>query len=437
MALPGVSTVIKDRFYSLSRTNIPTGPRVAIIGRRTISELADVNTDGTDVYTNRADEVTDVDPYNAANEQSVIEIFGYGSDVHRGYIEAVAGGATRITLIALPSDTTFDHNAGTIESAVYTALVGSNTLFDDAFGAVESIRADIVVPWGRGSGSTEFQSPATPGDDAELAFHADNSASPSTSWLGLISNKCATITSDSHPIFAILGIAPYVGAATAQGGMTPAAVAAHIGSAGLTTLVDRESSALDNAGVYVCVVAGEITPVGYNSVSTLGYSNGAAMYAGAIAQLDSWSSPTSKVIYNVQSLRYNPTRTQQQNMINVGVTPVALDSSRIPRWIDAQTFSKVTSDYTRLTTLRIVFDSVQMVRAVSQKFVGEAATLQARNSLETAITSGLRAMQQDGALISSDFTVRYVPADNEALIDLIIRPAFELRNIEVSVSVQL
>jgi len=437
VALPGVSTVIKDRFYSLSRTNIPTGPRVAIIGRRTISESSDVNTDGTETYINNATAVTDVDPYNAADEQSVIQIFGYGSDVHRGYIEAIAGGASRVTLIALPSDTTFNHTDGTIESATYTALIGSNTLFDDVFSAAESARADIIVPWGRGSGTTEFQSPATPGDDTELGFHADNSTVFVNSWLAKVARKCKTITANSHPCFAVMGIAPYIGAATANGGMTPAAVQGHIGSAGMASLIERDNSNLDNDGVYVSVVAAEIRPVGYNAASNLGYSNGAAMYAGAIAALDSWSAPTGKVVYNVESLRYNPTRTQQNAMIAKGVVPIALDANRIARWVDALTFSKPLSDYTRLTTLRIVFDSVLMVRSVSQKFIGEASNLQARNSLETAITTGLRTMQQEGSLISSDFTVRYVSADNEALIDLVLRPAFELRNIEVSVSVQL
>lgn len=437
MALPGVSTVIKDRFYSLSRTNIPSGPRIAIIGRRTIND-GDSNTDGTETYANRAAEITDLDPYNPANEQNVIEIFGYGSDLHRGYVEAIAGGAQRITLVAMPKDTTFTHASGTVESSVYTALVGSNTLFDDAFEACESVLADIIVPWGRGAGLTEFQSPATPGDDAEFGFYANNTTVNATSWLSQIANKCATITANSHPCFAVIGIKPFIGIATANGGMTPASVSGHLNTAGLSdTIIPRADNTLDNAGVYTCVVAAELRPVGYNLASTLGYSNGAAMYAGAITQLDPQSSPTGKIVYNVESVRYNPTRSQQQAMIDVGVVPVALDFERRPRWVDAQTYSKLASDYTRLTTLRIVFNSVQMIRQVTQKFIGEAANLQARNAIDTAITSGLRTMQQNGSLISSDFTVRYVPVDNEAIIDLVIRPAFELRNIEVSVSVQL
>jgi hypothetical protein len=412
-----------------------------IIGRRTLSndEAATpaTNTDGSNTYENRASEVLDLDPYNVSKEQDVIEIFGYGSDLHRGYKEAVAGGAQRVTLVAMPEDTAFNHTSATISSPSYTAEQGSNTLFDDAFAAAEAVQADIIVPWGRGAGLTEFQSPATPGDDTELGFYADNASVAANSWLYKIADKCATISANSHPCFAVLGIKPYIGASTAAGGMTPAAVAAHIGSGGLSNLISRSDTTLDNNGIYVSVVAAEIRPSGYNAVSTFGYSNGAAMYAGAIAQLDSFSSPTGKTVFNVESLRYNPTRSQQTSMIADGVVPVALDGRRIPRWIDALTFGKETSDYTRLTTLRIVFDSVEMVRSVSQKYIGEAASLEARNSLETSITTGLRSMQQEGSLISSDFTVRYLAAENKAVIDLIIQPAFELRNIEISVSVQL
>lgn len=438
MALPGVSTVIKDRFYSLSRTNIPNGPRVAIIGRRTLSnnEAATpvVNTDGANTYENRASEVPDLDPVIPINEKDVIEIFGYGCDLHRGYKEATAGGASRVVLIALPEDTVFDHNAGSVESAAYTEIAGVNSLFDDAFNAAEAARADIIVPYGRGAGPTEFQNPATPSDDTEIGFHADNSATALNSWLYQTAVKCYQITANSHPCIGVLGLKPFTGASGATGSITPASVVNHLS---YPNLLSRDDPTLDNYGVYVSVVATEMIPVGYNAVSTFGFSNGAAMYAGAISGLDSWSSPTGKVCFNVTSLRYNPTRTQQQALTDKGVVPVALDFNRVPRWIDAQTFSKASSDYTRLTTLRIVFDVVRMVRNVSQQFVGEASNLEARNSLDTSINTGLRSYLQEGALIAADFTIRYQSQQNKAIIDLVLQPAFELRNIEVSVSVQL
>lgn len=438
MALPGVNTVIQDRFLTLSRRDIPLGPRVVIIGKRT---TADNTADGNGTN------VRDLDPYNASREDRVYTAFGVGSDLHRGYVEAVAGGASRITLIALPSDTAFDYNGGTIESATYTAAVGSNTLFDDAFSAAEAVQADIIVPWGRGADPDfEYEDPATPATEdpatpgfgeTYFGFYADNSAG-GPSFAKQVAQKCATITANSHPCFAVMGVKPYIGAAASDGGMTPAQVASHLT---LPNLINRATSMQDandnNIGIYLSIVVGEIQPVGYNDNYSWGYANGAATYAGTIAQLDSWSAPTGKAIFNVNRVRYNPTRSQQLAIVNKGCVPVALTFNRTPTWVDAQTFGKDTSDYARLTTLRIVFDAVQMVRQVAQQFIGEGSNLETRNALEAAITAGLRGMQQLGALNNSDFAITYIANENKAVIDLVLAPAFEIRNIEVSVSVQL
>jgi hypothetical protein len=444
VALPGVNLVIKDQFLGVSRTDIPIGPRVAIIGRRKAAgELATPNTAGTSAFSNPAypstvnlsANVADLDPVSPTTEQEVINYFGIGSDLHRGYIEAQRGGASFITCIALPSDTVYNNNSGTITSASYAA-VGGTDLFADAFSAAEVARADIIVPWGRGSGPNDFQDPATPGDDdLHYGFFADNSATVANSWAYKVATQCARITADSHPCFAVLGVKPYIGISTGDGGMTPAQVVTHLTLPNLADRNGTESAIL--LGHYVTVVATEIEPLRYNQYVNFGFANGAATYAGAVTKLDSWSAPTAKTIFNIQRVRYNPTRTSQTNLVDLGVVPVALNFNRVPNWIDGQTFAKDGSDYRRLTTLRIVYDAVLLIRQISQKFIGEAATTATRNALETAVTSGLRGMQQMGALLASDFTITYIGLENRAIIDLVLQPAFELRNIEVRVSVQL
>jgi hypothetical protein len=233
-----------------------------------------------------------------------------------------------------------------------------------------------------------------------------------------------------------MGIKPWTGQADTSGGMTPSAVSSHIGGA-ITNLADRNDDSMGAVGPYISIVGVEVKPLGYEDTYSWGWSNGAALYAGYITQLDSWSAPTMKRIFNVAALRYVPTKTQQQNLIDEGVVPVALNFQREAVWVDALTFAKDTSQYRRLTTVRIVNDAVQVVRNVAQNFIGEAATIEIRNALETGITNGLMGMQKLGALISSDFTVTYFPRDAKAVVDLILTPAFELRNIEVQVSINL
>lgn len=427
MALPGVSTVLKDRFFTLSRTDAPLGPRVLAIATR---NTADMTADA------QGNAVANYDPYAPRNEADCIAAFGDGSGCHRAYLEMVAGGATRIALVALPTGTTDAMIEGT------SAGVNSEVVLDQAFAAAEIARPDIIVPWGRGGHPNDWQNPATPGDDVPFGFRADNTNTLTHNLAQQVAAKCRDITDRTYPCFAVMGIKPFVGtAAAATENMTAASMSTHLGLAALT---DREASGFGLDGQYLMVVGAELNVAGYPQNATdrskagiYGYANGAATLAGHLAQLDPWRAVTGKSIFNVTGMRYNATRTQQENLVGKGIVPVTLDYNRVPVWVDGLTFGKSTSDYSRMTTLRIAFAAIQGVRQVAQQFIGEAATLQNRNALETAITSLLRGMTQLGAITDSDFVVTYVPRANKALIDLVLRPVFELRNIEISIAVDL
>jgi hypothetical protein len=74
---------------------------------------------------------------------------------------------------------------------------------------------------------------------------------------------------------------------------------------------------------------------------------------------------------------------------------------------------------------------------IGQGFIGEAATLEHRNAFETALTAGLKGMVTLGALLEANFVVTYLRFENKAVVDLSLIPAFELRNIDISVAVSL
>jgi hypothetical protein len=407
--LPGVRTTILDRFYNLARTDLPGGPLIAVIAKRSTATTS---------------AAPDFIPYFATSEQDVITQFGENSPIHRAYYEVTTGGGGGIVLVPLPSDTVFNHVTGGLTSASNTAL---GDIFDEAFAAVESARADIVVPWGRGSNTfdwDDYATPvATPGGNTEYAFHADNSASAGASWLKKVADKCAEITANSYPITAVMGMKPLAGPENP----TPSQITTGTSYA---ALVDRES--ITN-GSFVSIVATEIRPL--SAPTSWGWSNGAALYASLIARLNSWSATTGKPLYNVDRVRWNPTRTQAEVLVTKGLVPVQLDYQGAPRWIDGTTFAKAASDFVRLTTVRIVFDAVKLIRKVSQNYVGEGMSIANRNSFETQISSSLRNMQQVGAINHADFRVQYSPSTNTAYIDLAVVPAFELREIIVTVSV--
>lgn len=414
MAIPGVTTTIKDRFYTISRQDAPVGPRIVAIAKRDTA-------DGTGG-------ITDLDVVRATNEYDVISAFGEGSDIHRAYMELVIAGAERIFLVPLPMDTEFTHNTGTVTSSSF-----GGSVFDAAFAAAEAAIPDIIIPWGRGGHPLDWEDPATPGNDKEYGFHADNSTTVAYNWAAKVGAAVKTIAESTNPCIAVMGVKPYLSTTEK---MTPSQVNTHLG---LTTLPDRDASdTFKNVGPYVAVVAAEIKPVNYSdSDGTFGYSNGAAALAATMSRLSSYTAVVNKPLYNVEAIRYAPTRTQQGNLSDKGVNSVVINFNKIAVFGEGLTFGQSSSDYTRLSTKRIVDEATQVVRQVCQKFIGQPSTIEIRNSMETAITSGLRGMQLLGALLGSDFSVTYIPTQNKAIIDLVLTPAFELKTIEVQVAISL
>jgi hypothetical protein len=407
LALPGIRTVLKDRFYTLQRTDTAIGPRVLAIGYRDTA-------DGTN-------NVSSYDPYFAKSEEDVIASFGEGSHLHKAFLELAAGGAPRIYLVAVDAD---------VEDADLLST-GDGNPFDLAFDAAESALPDIIVPYGRGANVydwDDYATPATPGGADKIGFAADNDPLGANSLAKRVADKMQVIADRSNPVFAVMGVAPFLGSNSAN--MTTAQRTAHLT---LPNLYENDDPG-NLTGQYLSVVAAELRPNGYPN--EFGWANGAAHYAGQISQMIPWHAPTGLTAIGAASVRYRPNRVEQEALIEKGVVPLAVDSTNAAVWVDGRTFAINTSDYVRLSTLRIVFDVVNMIRFIGRPFIGKPASLENRNGLETAITSGLRQFHLRGALLSSDFVVTYLPRENKASIDLVLQVAFEIRNIDINVSLQ-
>jgi hypothetical protein len=419
MALPGVKTILKDRFYSISRQDTPVGPRIVVIAKRNTG--------------NNTGNVSNLDIVQVTKEEDVITAFGADSDCHKAYVELVAGGADRIYMVPLPSTAVI--RAGTaLTPADVLDDTGGTSIFNDAFIAAEAANPDIIVPWGRGGHPYDWDlEGATPNAstvDENFGFYADDTTTVANSMMYKVATAIKTINENTHPCYAVMGVKPYTSTSEV---MTPSQVSTHLA---LTNLPSNASdSALKEIARHITVVATELKTAGYPDA--WGYSNGACAMAAALSRMASYASPVNKVVYNVAKMRYNGSRTTLNALSEKSVNSVILNFNRAPIFSDGLTYANQTSDFTRLSTLRIVNEVTLLVRQVCQKFVGEASTIQTRNSMETAITSALRGMMQLGALLDGDFAVSYIPAENKALIDLVVTPAFELKNIEVQVSISL
>ena len=423
MPIPGVTTSIRDRFYTVARQEAASGPRIVAIAKRSTA----TGTGG----------VTDLDVVRATAEYDVITAFGLNSDLHRAFVELVIAGAEKIFLVPLPSNTVFVPSTGAVTS-------GGVDIFQAAFDAAEAAVPDIIIPWGRGGSPTEWESPATPSNEPEFGFYADNTTAVSASWAVKVATATKAISENTNPCLSVLGVKPFVGLAglTTSSKMTPGQVAQHLA---LPNLASRDGgSAFKDVGPYLVVVAAEVLPINYGTVSSAtptttdwGFANGAAQLAATLSRTSSYTSLVAKPLYNIDSIRYAPTRVTQNSLSDRGVNAVAVNFNRIPVFSEGLTYAQSNSDYTRLSTKRIIDEATQVVRQVCQKFIGQPSTIEVRNSLDTAITSGLRGMQLLGALLGSEFTVTYIPNQNKAIVDLVLTPAFELKTIEVQVAISL
>lgn len=425
--LPGVTTRFKDTFYSQSRTNVPAGPNIVLVGRRETE-------DGTAAPGQAP--AFDLDPTRLQDAEAVKIAFGDGSDIHRGFIELLSAGSQRVTAVAIPRYVSLDEGDGELE--IDGALVSEygdtpltldvgETVLDRLMAAVEAAEPDIVVFYGRGGHPTEWEDPATPNNEPWFGLFADNDPSPSDSLFNKLAEYIRDINLNTTPCIGIIGVKPWTGGTRNP---TASQVKTHLS---LPDLIDRENVTGD--GYNMVVVQAELRHTAYPTA--WGFSNGATAFAGHLASLEAKSSPAAKSPFNVAELRYQGTNPTKEALLDRAVTPLGLNFRRAAVWADAMTFSKLGSDYSRITTRRIANDAANLVRQVANPFIGEIASNENKNALETAITGGLRAMQIDGALYAADFVVTYTAERNQAIIDLSLVPAFELRNIELSVSIKL
>jgi hypothetical protein len=104
---------------------------------------------------------------------------------------------------------------------------------------------------------------------------------------------------------------------------------------------------------------------------------------------------------------------------------------------DAPTAARPDSDYTRLTTIRIVKAVIDAIRLVGDPFLGEGITGARLAALETAIDQALSKLKKGGFLQRYDAAVTSTPTQQiqgQADVELVLVPAFELRQITVTVA---
>lgn len=169
------------------------------------------------------------------------------------------------------------------------------------------------------------------------------------------------------------------------------------------------------------------------------YTDGATTYAGLISSLPANLATTNKWVgRSLIDLRYRLSRKQLTDLLDMRLVPFKIEAGVGPVAVKDLTCAPFSSDYDRLSTLRIVKLVMDIVRSVSSPFIGDLNVPYKRNALYTAINGALSTLTQaqDQSLRAYDFVVRSTVEDQRAgnvYVDLDLVPVFCVDAIHVTV----
>lgn len=174
------------------------------------------------------------------------------------------------------------------------------------------------------------------------------------------------------------------------------------------------------------------------------YMNGAVTYAALTSTLRPESATTNKVVRGVSAIRYNLSQRQLNALTGAKYVTFRLKNNQVvvtdgvtsaPDRIYGGSIQP--SDYSRLSTLRITQATTQTIRDLCEPFIGEPNRMPQYNALNATIKGGLEAMKTQGVIFDYRFSVIARSGSlSEAVVNLEIVPALELRRITVNVNLR-
>lgn len=210
------------------------------------------------------------------------------------------------------------------------------------------------------------------------------------------------------------------------------------------TQVDHLVAIANQYSGYVSVVA--LPELGYilPGKTDMYYTNGVVTYAALVTTLRPESAPTNKRVYGVAGIRYNLSLRQLNDLTGNKFVTFRLKGNQIVVSDGCTTApdymlggQKQSSDFARLSTLRITMAATQLIRDLTEPFIGEPNRMPQYNSFNATIKAGLESMKAQGAIMDYRFTVVATGGTlSEATVTLQLIPAFELKRITVNVSLK-
>mgnify|MGYP005842055201 CR=1 FL=1 len=291
--------------------------------------------------------------------------------------------------------------------------LSTNVLYNElatAYDTIKNYPVDIIVPLGAYL------------DSAKTAYHPQTGRKYTTNagFHKQLSTLLNSLESDVNETIGIISVKP------------PSGTTSSVIDAWVTKLTDVDLSDATR-GANIMQAYGDKN-VSVTAFIPYGGIDGSPSFAGYIASLSPHVSPTNKAIPGLYPA-FNLSRSQNEKMLDMRY--VTMRSNR--NITTAVTAAPSGSDYELLTTVRITYAAMDVVREVADPFIGQPNSAQNRLAMETSIQRGLQAMVAAGALRRYDFSVKSNP-NQQVLgivdIDMVLVPVFEIRYINVTVKLR-
>ena len=264
-------------------------------------------------------------------------------------------------------------------------------------------------------------------------------------WIGDLptKNPAGSMTADG---FGLLGFPDTVGATAARlnslchdkaTGRDPGLFATDSEFRDEAALADAGGNAID-IGAYISLVAE--TPIHINTVGGInGYSeSAAAYYAGMVARLDEKEAPTNKQAPGLR-IPYLAGKARLDKLVQAKL--VMFEQRADGAFcVDAPTAATNSSDFKRLSTIRIVSLTEKRVRAIGRRYIGRVSNQNTREAFKAEIEEGLQKLQKRGYLKGYRYDITATPVQDvlgQLYVKLILIVPNELRQIFFTVSLAI
>lgn len=168
--------------------------------------------------------------------------------------------------------------------------------------------------------------------------------------------------------------------------------------------------------------------------------SGAVHYAVLVNSLLPQYAATNQPLLNAMGLRYSLSPRQLNTLTGNKMVTFQMKNNQV-RVVDAVTTAPdlsigtdtIKSDFTRLSTLRIMNHIVRRMRYATEPFISQPNEFYNYNGMNTAIRAELDDAIERGIIQDATYSIRLGNSLDTAEIDLTILPQFELRLINITV----